>query len=130
MKIIEVVFVFLFLFIFAQTTNAEIFADSREISSKAADGEAIGAFPDECLTPPSPAGAVPIPYPNTGASSDTTGGSKKVKISGKEVGLKNKSVFNKSTSDEPGTEEHIEEHIKKRLEESPGIWVPDLKIKK
>ena len=62
-------------------------------------------FPDVCLTPapPSPA-PVPIPYPNTGMASDTTEGSKKVKISGKEVMLKNKSHFKKSSGDEPGAQ--------------------------
>lgn len=39
------------------------------------------AFPDVCSTP-SPGGFIPIPYPNIGLASDTTGGSKKVKIGG------------------------------------------------
>jgi hypothetical protein len=45
---------------------------------------------------------VPIPYPNTGKASDTTQGSKTVKISKKEVGLKNKSYFKTSYGDEAG----------------------------
>ena len=83
----------------------EVFANGREISCKAADGKSICAFPDVCFTPPetpaTPPG-VPIPYPNTGMASDTTSGSKTVKISGKEVMLKNKSYFKKSTGDEAG----------------------------
>ncbi len=84
----------------------DVFANGREISCKKADGKSICAFPDVCMTPPenpaTPPG-VPVPYPNTGMASDTTGGSKKVKISGQEVILKNKSSFKKSTGDEAGS---------------------------
>jgi hypothetical protein len=55
-------------------------------------------FTDVCFTPPqtpaTPPG-VPIPYPNTGMAKDTTKGSKRVKISGKEIILKNRSHFSK-----------------------------------
>jgi hypothetical protein len=82
-----------------------VFANGREISCKKADGKAICAFPDVVFTPPqtgaTPPG-VPIPYPNTGMAKDTTKGSKKVKISSKEVMLKNKSHFKKSMGDEAG----------------------------
>jgi hypothetical protein len=83
----------------------DVFANGREISCKKADGKSICAFPDVCFTPPenpaTPPG-VPIPYPNTGLASDTTSGSKKVKISGNEIMLKNKSYFKKSIGDEAG----------------------------
>ena len=84
-----------------------VFANTRAISCKKATGVSICAFPDVCFTPPesvppTPIG-VPIPYPNTGMATDTTNGSKKVKISGGEVGLKNKSYFKKSTGDEAGS---------------------------
>jgi len=83
----------------------DVFANGREVSCKAADGKSICAFPDVCFTPPenpaTPPG-VPIPYPNTGMEKDMTSGSKKVKVSGKEVVLKNKSYFKKSTGDEAG----------------------------
>lgn len=83
----------------------DVFANSREIQCKKADGKSICAFPDVCMTPPenpaTPPG-VPIPYPNTGFAKDTTSGSKKVKISKKEVMLKNKSYFKKSVGDEAG----------------------------
>lgn len=82
-----------------------VFANGREIACKAAAGKTICAMPDVCFTPPenpaTPPG-VPIPYPNTGMASDTTDGSKKVKISDEEVGLKNKSSFKKSMGDEAG----------------------------
>lgn len=83
----------------------DVFANGREISCKAADGKAVAAFPDVCMTPPenpaTPPG-VPVPYPNNGFAKDTTDGSKTVKISNKEVMLKNKSHFKTSTGDEAG----------------------------
>lgn len=84
----------------------KIFANGMEVACKAAKGKTICAFPDVCFTPPqtpaTPPG-VPIPYPNTGMASDTTKGTKKVKISGKEVGIKNQSHFKKSMGDEAGS---------------------------
>ncbi len=60
------------------------------------------AFPDVCKTP-SPAGPVPIPYPNVAMLQNAQGGScsKKVKVSKKKV-LHKKSVIKDSTGDEPG----------------------------
>jgi len=83
----------------------DVFANGREIACKAGAGKTICAFPDVCFTPPenpaTPPG-VPVPYPNTGFASDTSKGSKNVKISDKEIMLKNKSCFKKSTGDEAG----------------------------
>jgi hypothetical protein len=83
----------------------QVFANNMEISCKAADGKSIACFPDVCFTPPqappTPTG-VPIPYPNTGMAKDTTKGSRTVKISGKEVMLKDKSYFKTSYGDEAG----------------------------
>jgi hypothetical protein len=83
----------------------QVYANNMEISCKAGAGKSICAFPDPCFTPPqtpaTPPG-VPIPYPNTGMSSDCSDGSTSVKISGQEVMLKNKSAFKKSTGDEAG----------------------------
>lgn len=59
------------------------------------------AFPDVCKTP-TPAGPVPIPYPNIAQSSDTDKGSKKVTCDGQPVCLKD-SNFKTSTGDEAGT---------------------------
>ena len=78
---------------------------AMEISCKAGDGQSICEFPDVCFTPPenlaTPPG-VPVPYPNTGLSSDTDEGSRAVLIYGKEIMLKNKSDFKKSMGDEAG----------------------------
>ena len=83
----------------------DVFANGREISCKKGDGKTICEFPDVCFTPPenpaTPPG-VPVPYPNTALSSDTTEGSKNVKISGQEVMLKNSSYFKTSSGDEAG----------------------------
>jgi hypothetical protein len=59
------------------------------------------AFPDVCKTP-SPAGPIPIPYPNIAMSSDTDQGSKTVKVDGNAVMLKG-SVFKTSSGDEAGS---------------------------
>lgn len=83
----------------------EVYANGMELACKASSGKTICAMPDVCFTPPenpaTPPG-VPVPYPNTGFASDTTEGSKTVQISGKEIMLKNKSYFKKSTGDEAG----------------------------
>jgi uncharacterized Zn-binding protein involved in type VI secretion len=82
-----------------------VFANSNEIHSKSMGGKTICNMPDVCFTPPqtpaTPPG-VPVPYPNTGMASDTSEGSRTVKINGKEVMLKNRSDFKKSTGDEAG----------------------------
>ena len=83
-----------------------VFANGREISCKAGPGKVIAAFPDVVFTPPqtpaTPLG-VPIPYPVTSMSSDTTDGSKTVKINNKEVMLRNQSYFKKCSGDEAGS---------------------------
>ncbi|AZC31742.1 DUF4150 domain-containing protein [Pseudomonas chlororaphis] len=83
----------------------EVYANNMEVSCKAAAGKSIACFPDVCFTPPqappTPTG-VPIPYPNTGMAKDTTNGTRTVKITGKEVMLKDKSYFKTSYGDEAG----------------------------
>lgn len=59
------------------------------------------SFPDPCKTP-TPAGPVPIPYPNIAQSADTSKGSKTVKVDGNPIMLKN-SEFKRSSGDEAGT---------------------------
>lgn len=59
------------------------------------------AFPDVCKTP-SPAGPVPIPYPNVAMSSDTAQGTTKVKCDGQPACVKD-SNFSMSTGDEAGS---------------------------
>ena len=81
-----------------------VYANGRAISCKAADGKSIAAFPDVCLSPPTPpAGPLPLPYPNTAMASDTTDGSKTVQICAKEVMLKDSSYFKTSSGDEAAT---------------------------
>jgi hypothetical protein len=83
----------------------EVYANNNEVACKAASGKSICGLPDVCFTPPenpaTPPG-VPVPYPNTGLASDTTKGSRSVRISKKEVMLKNKSYFKTSYGDEAG----------------------------
>ena len=59
------------------------------------------AFPDVCKTP-SPAGPIPIPYPNIAMSSDTDKGTKKVKCDGNPTCVED-SNFKMSTGDEAGS---------------------------
>lgn len=60
------------------------------------------AFPDVCKTPAPPAPPIPIPYPNIAKSGDTAKGTKKVKVEGKPVCVKD-SNFSTSMGDEAGT---------------------------
>lgn len=59
------------------------------------------AFPDVCKTP-TPAGPVPLPYPNIARSSDTASGTSSVKCDGNPTCVKD-SNFRMSTGDEAGT---------------------------
>lgn len=83
-----------------------VYANGRELASKASQGKSTAAFPDVCFTPPltpaTPPG-VPIPYPNTAMASDTTDGTRQVKVGGKEVMQKNASKFKRSVGDEAGS---------------------------
>lgn len=84
--------------------GGKVYANGMGISCKAGSGKVIAAMPDVCLSPPSPpAGPVPIPYPVSSSSSDTTGGSKSVKVGGDEAMLKDKSSFKKCSGDEAAT---------------------------
>ena len=76
---------------------------NKKIGAHKNSGKMSSAFPNQCKTPPSPAGPVPVPYPNTSMSSDTTKGSKKVKLDKNPVMLKH-GYFSKTTGDEEGTD--------------------------
>lgn len=86
--------------------SKEVYANMMEISCKSGDGKSIAGMPDVCMTPPqtpaTPPG-VPVPYPNTGMSSDCSDGSSTVSIGGQEVMLKDKSYFKQSSGDEAGS---------------------------
>jgi hypothetical protein len=76
------------------------FANSRGIVHKGSGGMSI-AFPDVCKTP-SPAGPIPIPYPNIGKASDTTGGPTSVKTDGQMPMVKG-AKYMRSMGDEAGS---------------------------
>lgn len=76
------------------------FVNMRGIAHKGSGGMSI-AFPDVCKTP-SPAGPVPIPYPNIGKASDTSQGPKKVTTDGKMPMVKG-AKYSMSTGDEAGS---------------------------
>jgi hypothetical protein len=77
--------------------GCNVYANDDEIACKAGAGKVIAAFPDVCLTPPSPpAGPIPVPYPDTSFSKDMQSGSKTVMIKDKEVMLKDQSFYKTS----------------------------------
>jgi hypothetical protein len=77
--------------------GCEVYANGDEIACKAGGNKVIAAFPDVCLSPPSPpAGPMPLPYPNTSFSRDMQNGSRTVMIKGKEVMLKDQSFYKTS----------------------------------
>ncbi|RKH28739.1 DUF4150 domain-containing protein [Corallococcus sicarius] len=74
--------------------------NKMSVVTKDSNGTTV-AMPDVCKTP-SPAGPVPIPYPNIAKSSDTAKGTKKVTVEGNPLCVKD-SNFSTSTGDEAGT---------------------------
>jgi hypothetical protein len=75
------------------------FANSRGIAHKGSGGTSP-VFPDVCKTP-TPAGPVPIPYPNIGKSSDTSGGPSSVTTDG-EMPMTKGAKYAMSSGDEAG----------------------------
>jgi hypothetical protein len=69
---------------------------------KGSGGISTATLPDVCKTP-SPAGPVPIPYPNVAMSSDLANGTTTVKADGGNMCANYGSEFSRSTGDEPGT---------------------------
>ena len=76
------------------------FVNSRGVSHKGSGGMSM-VFPDVCKTP-SPAGPVPIPYPNIGQASDTSDGPSSVKTDGQMPMVKG-AKYSRSSGDEAGT---------------------------
>lgn len=74
--------------------------NNLSVVHKSSNGVSI-AFPDVCKTP-SPAGPIPIPYPNIATSSDTAKGTTSVKVDGNPVCVKD-SNFKTSVGDEAGS---------------------------
>jgi len=73
--------------------------NQRTVVHASSNGVAT-AFPDVCKTP-TPAGPIPIPYPNVAMSSDTAQGSQTVQVDGNPIMLQG-SCFATSTGDEAG----------------------------
>jgi hypothetical protein len=113
----------------AKKNRDTVVANLKGVVQKVRNGLSM-AFPDVAHTPPSsPAGPIPIPYPNIAMASDTAKGSKKVKIAAKAVALKNKSNFKKTESDEVGQKtqelaETIQNHYEKGTmrEKDKVLW--------
>ncbi len=76
------------------------FANGRGIVHKQSGGMSV-VFPDVCKTP-TPGGPVPIPYPNIGKASDTSGGPSKVKTDGAMPMVKG-AKYQMSAGDEAGS---------------------------
>ncbi len=76
------------------------FANMRGIAHGGSGGVSM-VFPDVCKTP-SPAGPIPIPYPNIGKSSDASGGPTTVTTDGKMPMVKG-AKYSMSSGDEAGT---------------------------
>jgi hypothetical protein len=82
-------------------------------------------FPDLCKTP-TPAGPIPIPYPNIAQSSDTADGSSTVKVDGNPIMLKG-SNFKMSAGDEAGAAQGVVSNkIKGKAE--PLLYSFDVKV--
>ncbi len=78
-----------------------VFANMRGADHKGAGGMSI-MFPDVCKTPAPPAPFVPIPYPNIGQSSDTSGGPTTVTLDG-QMPMAKGAKYMRSQGDEAGT---------------------------
>jgi len=94
--------------------GATVNVNMRTVVHKGSSGMSI-SFPDVCKTP-SPGGPIPIPYPNIAQSTDTAKGSKKVKIDGNPIMLKD-SNFKMSTGDEAGSAGGVASSVIKNIAE-------------
>ncbi len=77
-----------------------VFANSRGVAHKGSGGMSP-VFPDVCKTP-TPAGPVPIPYPNVGKAADTSSGLTTVKTDG-QMPMTQDAKYIMSTGDEAGS---------------------------
>jgi Domain of unknown function (DUF4150)/GHH signature containing HNH/Endo VII superfamily nuclease toxin 2 len=77
-----------------------VYANGRSVLHKGSAGKSMAAFPDVCLCPPpSPAGPIPTPLPNTAMASDIDGCSSSVLVDGNPVGHQ-ESFLSTSTGNE------------------------------
>jgi hypothetical protein len=77
-----------------------VFANMRGIAHKGSGGMSP-IFPDVCKTP-TPAGPVPIPYPNIGKAADTSSGPTTVTTDG-QMPMTKDAKYMMSTGDEAGS---------------------------
>ena len=77
-----------------------VFVNCRGVAHKGSGGLST-VFPDVCKTP-TPGGPVPIPYPNIGKSSDTSGGPTSVSCDGQMPMVKG-ATYMMSAGDEAGS---------------------------
>lgn len=77
-----------------------VFVNGRGVAHQTSGGLST-VFPDVCKTP-SPAGPVPIPYPNIGKAADTTGGPSSVTVDGSMPMVKD-AKYALTTGDEAGS---------------------------
>jgi hypothetical protein len=82
------------------TVGINCLVPSLSVSHKGANSIATAMAPDVCKTP-SPAGPVPVPYPNIAQSSTLSDGTKTVKTDGQMAAIKG-SKYAMSNGDEPG----------------------------
>ena len=76
---------------------AKVYANGREILSEGDHGKIPAAFPDVCNSPPSPpAGPIPVPYADSSRAGQLKAGTKRVKIEGKPVGVRDQSYLKTS----------------------------------
>src|SRR5260221_2465571 len=78
-----------------------VIINSLTLVHKGSNGISMATVPDVCKTP-SPAGPVPIPYPNISMSSDLADGTTTVKADGNSAAVKGCN-FSMSTGDEAGS---------------------------
>jgi len=81
--------------------GSKVIANSMAVTHKGSGGKCMAMIPDVCKTP-SPAGPIPIPYPNISQSSDLADGTTTVKLEGEMAAVKG-SKYSKSNGDEAGS---------------------------
>jgi len=109
-----------------EDSKKKVNVNSRDMMQKGSEDVPL-TFPDVCKTP-APGEPIPIPYPNIAKSSDTSNGTKAVKIEGKQVMVKD-SAFETSTGDEPATASELEQVDTGKIAEE-GAITRFMKIKK
>jgi Domain of unknown function (DUF4150) len=77
-----------------------VFVNCRGVAHKGSGGMSP-IFPDVCKTP-TPAGPVPIPYPNVGKAADTSSGPTSVKTDG-QMPMTQDAKYMMTTGDEAGS---------------------------